>query len=154
MNLAKHVWKKHAGLEIPDEMDEGAAGYVGEVREYFSVRLSLSPEVTTGQMNWWAGLSRAWSSFKTQKNIDDDTELSDYVGGQIRAVKYMTELLVASNAYYTWENYGRFWDTDHFPIPYASIVPGVKTTYFCILHYSNYRPLEHHPNMSGGCKRY
>jgi hypothetical protein len=153
MHLANHVWKKHPGWEIPEAMDEAAASYVGEVHEYFSARASLAPETTTSQENWWGALAKNWTKCKLMKNFEDSTALSELVGGKIRAIKYMNGLLEASNGYYTWDNYGRFWDTDHSPIPYASIIPGNTSTYFSILHFRNLRPYEHHPNMTLGCRR-
>ena len=153
MFLANHVWNKHVDEELPEAVDEGAAGYVDEVREYFSARASSTSEITKGQQNWYRTLGSTWSEHKDGHNIDDSTPVSELTGGRIRATKFMSGLLAASNGLYTWENYGHFWDNDHWPIPYASIVPGDTSTYFRVLHFSNYRPLEHHPNIVQGCKR-
>ncbi len=78
-----------------------------------------------GHIKWWRNLLSNWAKFKHANNFSDETEMSELVGGHIRATKYMTGLLAASNGYYTWENYGIFWDTDHWPIPDASIILGI-----------------------------
>ena len=58
----------------------------------------------------------------------------------------MTKLLVKTNGIFTWENYGRVWETDHSPLRMKNIdlmsEDSVRRTH----HYSNMKPRLPHEN--------
>ena len=62
------------------------------------------------------------------------------------AIQHMTKLLVKTNGIFTWENYGRVWETNHRPFRMKNInlmsEDSVRRTH----HYSNMKPRFPHEN--------
>jgi hypothetical protein len=62
------------------------------------------------------------------------------VGGKLAARKSMSEKLIQTNGVFTWENYGRAWETDHHPIRMKFIEMMSEDSIRQTLHYRNMRP--------------
>jgi hypothetical protein len=133
---------------LPKGISAEAATFVKDVIQYHEDRASQDEVVTERQEKWLKNGMIKFSELKKRKGFKCKIPFEELLGGKIYALRYMSRLLDESEGVYTWLNYATFWDNDHFPIPYASInVRDLERTARIVLHYKNYRPLEHHPNM-------
>jgi hypothetical protein len=62
------------------------------------------------------------------------------VGGRLAATMHMSKLLLASRGMYTWENYGRSWETDHYPFKMKNVDFMNEKSMRQTHHYLNLRP--------------
>ena len=62
------------------------------------------------------------------------------------ALLNMSRLLVETNGTFRWENYGKVWETDHFPFRMKNIDLMCETSIRQTNHFRNMRPRYPHAN--------
>ncbi len=70
------------------------------------------------------------------------------VGGRLAALRHMSRLLSETNGIFTWENFGKTWETDHYYFKMGNINLMCETSIRQTHHFTNYRPRVPNANKS------